>query len=103
MKRELNTKIKLKNFDELYALNAAIRFVSSPVNGSPLWSHNIQEALLKFQRKLTLLQEKENGTYCFIFNKEQKENLSFALNECKYSINTYMSSQCSEIYNKLFK
>ena len=103
MKNQLNTKITLENYDELFALQAAIRMVAAPQHGSPLYNYEIQEYLLKFQRKLDCLKEKENGSFTFMFNKEQKENLSFALDNSKQYIEYYMIPICSKVYNKLFK
>ena len=100
--KELKTNITLKNYQELWALETAIRLVVSPVNGAPLWNENIEKAILKFQRKLSLLEEKQDETFSFSLNTEEKENFTYAFNESKGLIKRYMSSECNETFNKLF-
>lgn len=102
MKQQLKTYVTLKDWQELWALEAAIRLVASPVNGSALWSYDIEKAILKFQRKLATLKEKSDESYSFRINTEEKENLTYAFNNTQNTINTFMSSQCSQVFNKLF-
>jgi hypothetical protein len=102
MKQQLKTYVTLKNYQELGALETAIRLVVSPVNGVPLWNENIEKAILNFQRKLSLLEEKQDETFSFSLNTEEKENFTYAFNESKGLIKRYMSSECNETFNKLF-
>ena len=100
--KKLKTNIILKNYQELWALETAVRLVVSPKNGASLWNEHIEKAILKFQRKLSLLEEQENETIIFSLNTEEKELLTYAFNESKGLIKRYMSSECNETFNKLF-